>query len=121
MLRVIATILAAVTALAHIGLGTFDTLKPVMANPDLAPMVRGTIAACWHFLGLFLAASAYVFWVKRHPSTNMFALLWIAFCVIFLIVGATTEGILSLPQWIALIPTGVLGCMALNKEHLESE
>ncbi len=116
MFRIIASILAAATALAHIGLGTFDTLKPVMANPDLSPMVTGTIAACWHFLSLFLAASAYVFWVKRHPATSLFALLWIAFGIVFLIVGATTSGILSLPQWIALIPAGVLACMALNAE-----
>lgn len=120
MLRILASVLAAATALAHSGLGTFDTLKPVMANPDLAQMVRGTIAACWHFLGLFMAASAYVFWVKHHPATSVIALLWIAFGIIFLLVGAATSGILSLPQWIALIPAGVLACVALNQEAADT-
>lgn len=101
--------LAGLTAVAHIFVGTYDTLLPLLET-DLDLAVKGTLHACWHIISVFLAFSVWSF-VKETPAARSAALLWIAFGICFFAVGiysANLRGLLILPQWILLCPVGVL-------------
>lgn len=101
--------LAVLTAALHIFVGTFDTLAPMLAV-DLPEAVRGTLHACWHMVSLFLGVSAWCFW-RRHPAAPLLAGMWVASALIFVLVAVWqggAGGLLVLPQWILLVPTGGL-------------
>jgi len=98
--------LAALTALAHGIIGTWDTLLPLL-RADLPPMVAATFHACWHFVTLFLVTSTVVF-ARRGRQSRLLAWLWVGFGGCFLLTGAIAGSLMLAPQWIVLIPTGVL-------------
>lgn len=113
-LKIGAALIGGVTAIAHIGIGTFDTLLPVM-EADLSPMVSGTIQACWHFISMFLVYSVWVFWTGR--NLRPVAFLWLGFAMSFIAIGLSFDGIAGLlivPQWIFLGAAGGLA-LALDK------
>ena len=108
MLRLLPLLPAALTASVHAFVGTFDTLLPVTSG-TLPLMVRGTIAACWHFLSLFLLASAWVF-ARHGAARSCLAWLWVGGGVIFIVTALWMGGLsalMILPQWILLLPTGL--------------
>lgn len=101
--------LATLTAAAHVFIGTFDTLRPVLLT-DLHPAVQGTIHACWHFLSLFLGLSVWHF-ARGSQAAKCLADLWIGFALIFVAVGIYTaglSGLLLVPQWLFLGAAGLL-------------
>lgn len=101
--------LALLTAALHIFVGTLDTLAP-MLEADLPETISGTLQACWHMVSLFLAVSVWCFWL-RHPAAPLLAAMWVASALIFALVAAWqggVSGLLVLPQWILLAPTGGL-------------
>ena len=111
--NVSAAALALFTAALHGLVGTFDTLQPVL-DADLPLAVRGTMAACWHFLTVFMLCSAWVF-LKKRPESRMFASLWVAAAVAFIVTAVTMgglSGLLTLPQWTLLLPTGGIALFA---------
>ncbi len=106
--------LALITAAIHTFVGGFDTLAPALQS-DLSMMVGGTLKAVWYILGLFLAWSALVFWKGERSSLGL-GWVWLASGAIFLVIGALeggTAGMLELPQWALLIPTGVLAIVSV--------
>ncbi len=103
-------ILAGVTAAVHILVGTYDTLLPLLDTPGLTPAVRGTLHACWHFLGFVLAFSAWRFW-RGGPDAPGLAAVWIGGALCFALVGlwqAGLAGLVVLPQWVFLSLAGGL-------------
>ncbi|WP_432637510.1 hypothetical protein [Albidovulum sp.] len=101
--------LAALVAAAHVFVGTFDTLVPLL-DSDLALPVKGTFHACWHFISIVLIVSVWAF-AKGTALARPIAWLWIAFGICFVaagIFGAGIDGIVAVPQWVLLVPVGVL-------------
>ena len=101
--------LAGLTAAAHIFVGSYDTLFPLLES-DLNMAIKGTFHACWHFISVFLAFSVWSFY-KETASAKTIAQLWIAFAVCFFMVGlysAGLRGLMILPQWSLLCAAGIL-------------
>ena len=113
--KIVATVLALLSALAHIFIGSFDVLAPVTQS-DLPLMVRGTVWTVWHMVSGFLAVSVWIFW-KRPEETRVFAWLWVFSGTVFVVAALYLQGpsaLIVLPQWIILIPTGVLALRSLK-------
>jgi hypothetical protein len=121
MLTRVAAVLAALTAAIHIFIGSADTLLPVL-DADLPPAVLGTIHACWHIVGLFLAVSAWLFW-RRGSGAVTLAFLWLGAAGIFAAAGiwqAGLAGLWILPQWTLLTAAGglyLLGAGGRDPSH----
>jgi hypothetical protein len=116
ILRLSGLILAGMTAAAHVFIGTYDTLLPLLES-ELAPMVKGTFHACWHFVSIFLVFSVWSFF-RKTPYASHLAMLWIGFSVCFVLAGLTdagVRGLLVLPQWIFLGLAGLLMVFSLEK------
>ncbi|MEP4729634.1 hypothetical protein [Parasphingorhabdus sp.] len=115
MLVKLGAALATLTALIHIFVGHFDTLLPLLSS-DLSPAVLGSFHACWHIVSVFLAYSAWRFWSGGQIAVHL-AIIWILFSVIFVAVGIWQlglGGLLILPQWVLLGPSGGLVLIGLR-------
>ena len=111
--RMFAVGLAGISAAAHTILGTLDTLVPVMGT-DLPLFVRGTMWAAWHICSGFLIYSTYIFW-KGGEAARAFAWLYLLGGALFVVNGLRLEGLyglITLPQWVLLLPAGVAALMA---------
>ena len=132
-----ASILAAFTACLHFFVGTTEIAAPLL-NSSLAPEVSYLLYACWHLVSCSLFFSAVALFMsalhRYRQAARLLALfvswLWLAFGAVFVVVGLVgAHGTLlfKLPQWVLLLPVGVLGLMgcaslrrslaAQNTEH----
>ncbi|MFD2178886.1 hypothetical protein [Veronia pacifica] len=112
-----AGILATLTSLVHIFAGQKDPIRPFM-DSDLNEVPKATLLACWHMVSVMLVFSSifylYVGWYSfLHLYTGIFALslTHLAFSVVFIVVGWNffgIRGLLKLPQWLLLLPIGLL-------------
>lgn len=119
---IIAAFLAAVTAAIHIFAGGADVAAPLLAS-SMAEEPKLTLYAVWHMASVALTLSAVALFVgslPRHAQASRYLVLfvsalWGAFGVVFLVVVAMQPDsgwLLKLPQWILLLPVGVLGLWA---------
>jgi hypothetical protein len=121
----VAGVLAGVVALIHVFAGGHDVAAPLLAS-SLAEDVRLTLYAVWHMVSVLLAVSAgalaWAAWpeqgLKAISVVRLVAVLWIASGLVFLVVALTQPGeglLLKLPQWILLIPVGVLAWVGAGR------
>ena len=107
-----------VTAFVHLIGGQFDIIKPFM-RCDLAPVPKATLHACWHMVTVILFVSAItLLYLGVNPTStgsNVLALLiggqFVAYASVFLVfalAGNWSRKLIRLPQWILLLPVGVL-------------
>lgn len=115
----IAALLAAFTAAIHLFAGGANVAAPLLAS-SLAEEPRLTLYAVWHLVSVTLVLSAvalYVGSLHRHAAASRYLVLfisalWLCFGVVFLIVALTQPGeglFFKLPQWVLLLPVGLLG------------
>ena len=119
-LLLVAAVLAALTACIHVVVGTAEIASPLLRS-SLAPEVRYLLYACWHLVSCVLVVSAVGLFVSarsRQQHARLLVLyiswLWLAFGVVFILVGLLgAHGALffKLPQWVLLLPVGVLGLL----------
>ena len=101
----------------HLVVGYTDSLLP-LSQTGLNDISMATIFAVWAMATLVMAtSSSYLLYIGRHPftdGTKEMALLWgwlyVAFGLIFVIINMV-YGFFSLPQWILLLPIGILALM----------
>ncbi|MCU0490946.1 MAG: hypothetical protein MUD01_05140 [Chloroflexaceae bacterium] len=114
-------VLAAVTATVHIIVGGKEVTRPLLASA-VDYVVKLTMYACWHLVSVALVLSALALLAVGAGLVNAPALvafvsaLWILFGAVFLVVTlvvAQPRGLLRLPQWVLLLPVGVLGLWGL--------
>lgn len=125
-----AAVLAAFTAMLHSFGGTPEIEKPLLQAP-LAPEISLLVFACWHLvtvaltlsaIGLFISAK-HKYAVQSHFMALFISFMWIGFGLVFVVVDITYVGLpmlFKLPQWILLIPIGLLGlwgCARLRVSH----
>jgi len=119
-----AAILAAITTAVHAFVGGNDVAAPLLAS-QLGEEPRLTLYAVWHMATVALGLSALAFFVGALPryaagsrSMVQFAsVLWLAFGAVFVVVAATQPGsglFFKLPQWVLLVPVGLLGWRGAN-------
>jgi hypothetical protein len=115
----IAGLLATLTFAVHLFLGGADVAAPLLASAlDEEPKL--TLYAVWHMVSMALGLSALALFVgslPRHEQPARYlvrfvSLLWCAFAIVCLVIAALQPGLdwfLRLPQWILLLPVGLLG------------
>ena len=125
-----AAALAAFTAALHTFGGTPEIEAPLLQAP-LAPEISLLLYACWHLVTVALTLSAIGLFISAKPKhavqSHYMALfisfMWVFFGLVFILVDITYSGLpmlFVLPQWILLIPIGLLGlwgCARLKISH----
>ena len=116
-LLIVASMIAFLTAMIHVFAGGNDVAKPLLES-SLPSEEKYALYACWHFVSTFFIFSASLFLLTGLgylPSSSLIlilSLLWLTFGLIFFAISLsvnTLRGIFRLPQWVLLIPVGVLG------------
>ncbi len=113
-----AGLLALFTALVHLLVGTPEIQAPLLSSTVPAPVAL-LLLACWHLVSVTLLASgAALLWSARprqaasaRALASFIAVLWLLFGLVFLAVALVfmgPQGCLVLPQWVLLIPVGLL-------------
>lgn len=117
----VASVLAAFTACIHVFVGTAEIAPPLLSS-SLAPEMRFLLYACWHLVScalFFSAVALFVSALPRHQHSarllaRFISWLWLAFGAVFIIIGlAGAHGTLlfKLPQWVLLLPVGMLALL----------
>jgi len=116
-----AGILAGITALIHVIAGGKDIARPLLAG-SVDEVVKLTLYACWHLVSvaLFLSSIALLghgAGFYNSPETVAFvSIMWFMFGAVFLVVTlgfANSGALFRLPQWVLLVPVGLLGLWGL--------
>lgn len=121
-LLLLAAVLALLTALVHIVVGSLEITRPLLASA-FSDEMKWLLFACWHLVSVVLALSALaLLWGARQrgngalaPMVNFISLLWIGFAVVFVGVALSRPEpgwLLRLPQWMALLPVGLIGLLS---------
>jgi hypothetical protein len=116
---IIAAGLAAVTFGVHFFAGGADVAAPLLASA-LAPEPKFTLYAVWHMASAALALSSaglFIGAIPRHVRASRYlvlfiSILWCTFGIVFLVIAAAQPErgwFLKMPQWILLLPVGLLG------------
>lgn len=114
-----AAALALFTAGVHTFVGTPEVAAPLLGS-TMHPQLTLLLYACWHLVTASLVLSAFALlyaWRRRNspdtrPLVVFISLLWTAFGLVFIAVAVFSPGehlLLKLPQWILLLPVGILG------------
>lgn len=124
--RLVVAGLALATALVHLLVGGSDVVDVLLASA-LDDTTKYTLYAVWHMVSLVLFGSAWVYGLGASPSRaatqrpllRFIALLWVTFGLLFLGVAALRadlHALFQLPQWMLLLPVGLLGLYATPEE-----
>ncbi|WP_163832366.1 hypothetical protein [Spartinivicinus ruber] len=115
-----AGILGILTSLVHIFAGQIDPVRPFL-NSELADIPKATLLACWHMVSLILVISSgvftYVGWMNADYMVMVvlgLSITYVTFAAVFIFVGwyfFRYHGLIKLPQWVLLLPIGILGCI----------
>ena len=118
---IVAGVLALLTTAIHIFVGGNGAAKPLLASP-LPDEAKYALYACWHFVTGFFVLSTLVlllagFGSLEEPGVIVgVSSLWVLFGLVFLFISLwvnNIEGVFKLPQWVLLLPVGILGFASL--------
>ncbi len=112
------------TTALHIFGGQVTLIRPFLQS-DIADDIKGCLLVCWHVVSayLLLTSCLYLFAGFNHSLGQPPALegllmavsgFYVLFAVIFIAIGAFFFGhrtVYKLPQWVLLLPVGVLGLL----------
>ncbi|MEJ2794347.1 hypothetical protein WAE56_13105 [Iodobacter sp. LRB] len=122
----LATLLAIFTAALHAFGGTLQIEGPLL-HSNMPQEVSLMLFACWHFVTVALTLTAIALGLAaRKPNTKSMATvtliscLWLSFGTIFILIDVLYAGphmLLQLPQWILLLPVGLLGLWGVSKAN----
>lgn len=121
-------LLAAFSAVLHTFVGTPEIQAPLLQS-NISQPISLLLYACWHLVTVTLVLSAVaLIWSARPNSRDsagalpaFVSLLWLLFGVVFVAVALLFSGpstLLVLPQWVLLIPVGILGLLGDRKRAL---
>lgn len=122
-----AATLAALTAGVHIFAGGEEIAAPLLQS-SLAEVPKLTLYAVWHMASVALSLSAVGLLIagmpkytgNSRPMVWFISALWTGFGLAFLGIAATHSGeglFLKLPQWVLLLPVGILGFIGAAKQN----
>lgn len=119
------TLLSSFTAILHTFIGTSEIEIPLL-SAGLKPEISLLLLACWHLVSVTLILSAVAYFLiaknihnQQYSILGQFiSVLWIGFGFVFILIAliyADPRMLLLLPQWILLIPIGLLGFWGSRK------
>ncbi|MGF1708976.1 hypothetical protein L4C37_00075 [Vibrio kagoshimensis] len=110
-------LLALFTTLVHVFAGQVDPVRPFLKS-KLDDIPKATLLACWHLVSVTLFISSlmllYVGWYgidSLYFLIQLLGFLYILYASVFVAVGLYFFGskvFVKLPQWILLLPIGLL-------------
>ena len=118
---IIAGVLNLFTAFVHLIAGHFEMVIPLLnSTMDIIPLA--TLYACWHMVSITLFFSSIVLlyigikptkFASSHIAT-IIGILYILYSLLFLVLNIE-YGVSNLPQWILLLPIGLLSLYGVKK------
>jgi hypothetical protein len=119
-------VVAAFTAALHTFAGTPEIQEPLL-NSAIPQSISLLLYACWHLVTATLILSAgFLVWSSLNKSKSntgplaiFISLMWISFGLVFVMVSLVFSGpsaLLMLPQWVLLIPVGILGLIGYRNQ-----
>lgn len=116
-----AGIINLLTALLHLIGGQIDLINPFLES-NLSLQVRTELLGAWHMVTLLLFSSALIFIISGRDTTkpknsaliSYISYSYIGFSLIF--IGLSIYYNILAPQWIILLPIGLLGLIGINKQ-----
>lgn len=108
------------TALLHLIGGQLDLINPLLQS-NLTNQIKVEMLGVWHMVTIILFATSYIFLKsgfnkKGEVSTDTIAFisyLYLGFSCAFIF--ASIFSVTLAPQWILLLPIGILGILGLRK------
>ena len=110
--------LAGFTAALHTFRGTLEISMPLMQS-QLPQEVILLLYACWHLVTVALILSAASLFMaarskdaSQRSTVTLISSMWLGFGLVFIVVSLVYAGpamLLALPQWVLLMPVGLLG------------
>lgn len=108
------------TTALHIFGGQITLIRPFLQT-DLAPDIKGCLLVCWHVVSayLLLTSCLYLYAGLHQPPgfellLNALSGFYVLFAVLFIVIGWTffsARVFYKLPQWVLLLPIGVMGLL----------
>lgn len=120
ILLLTAGLIATLTFLVHTFYGGKEIARPLLSS-EINKDVKYTMYASWHLVTVTLFTSAFLLvlaglnYAVPRSLLLFISISWILFGIIFMWVSsfvARPGGLLRLPQWIFLVPVGILGLIA---------
>ncbi|WP_108808124.1 hypothetical protein [Aquimarina spinulae] len=117
---IIAGVINIFTAILHLIGGQLDLINPLMES-SIALQIKTELLGVWHMVTIMLFVSS-IFYFKYGFNTrkkadialvSFISYLYIAFSFAF-IFSSVYKSILA-PQWILLLPIGILGIIGVKK------
>ena len=111
-----AGVMAIFCAFVHLIAGHYDPVRPFLLT-NMKTSVKSTMYACWHMVTIVLFSSGvWLIFSAYKPNMDIgvmfISVQYILFALLFLWVAwrlHLPNLLFSLPQWILLLPVGVLG------------
>ena len=123
LLFILSGLMATVSAAVHLFVGGRQVARPLL-DSGLEEGIKLTMYACWHLVSASLMLSALtllsagfgIFEAAEGGLVLFISVLWLLFGVVFLAISlgmSRPRGLFRFPQWVLLIPVGVLGILGL--------
>ncbi len=119
----VATLIATFTAILHAFGGTPEIEGPLLQS-NMPQEVGLMLLACWHMVTAALTLTAISLGLAlRNPNptslakVTLISYLWLSFGGVFILIDLLYAGphmLLQLPQWVLLLPVGILGLWGVN-------
>ena len=109
------------TAFIHLIAGHFEMVIPLLnSTMDIIPLA--TLYACWHMVSITLFFSSIVLlYIGIKPTTfasnhiaTILGILYVLYSLLFMVLNIE-YGFSSLPQWILLLPIGLLSLYGVKQ------
>ena len=118
---IIAGIINLFTALLHVIAGQIDLVKPLLES-DLSFQLKTEWLGVWHMVTAILFVSSYYLLKnglknteKSSDAIQLIAIVYIFFSLAF-VISSLYNNVFA-PQWILLLPIGVLSLIKKNYEY----
>jgi uncharacterized membrane protein len=118
---IIAGIINLFTALLHVIAGQIDLVKPLLES-DLSFQLKTEWLGVWHMVTAILFVSSYYLLKnglknteKSSDAIQLIAIVYIFFSLAF-VISSLYNNVFA-PQWILLLPIGVLSLIKKNHEY----
>jgi hypothetical protein len=117
---IVAGLINLLTALLHTFAGQIDLINPLM-DSNIELQTKSELLSAWHIVTILLFATAFILlkngfrWSVSEDKTAVryIGYLYILFCIPFIVVSFMNN--LFAPQWILLLPIGLLSWIGQSK------
>ncbi len=116
----VAAFINTLTALLHLIGGQLELIRPLL-DSNLPWQAKTELLGVWHMVTVFLFATSIVYWrAGTQPQNKLEVVAFISYLYLLfggIFVACSIYAALLAPQFILLIPIGLLGLVGKQKEN----